>query len=296
MPAYNADKFIKEAIDSVINQIYKKWELIVIDDGSTDQTPTIAKNFVDIDTRISYYYQRNGKQGKARNFGITKSRGEFISFLDADDLWTDDKLSTQFKALKQDFKTDLIFSQGYKLKDNKREDYDLHLKDCWDKNDFDRFLDQNQIPILSVLVKKQVISSVNNFTERIEIQNVEDYHLWLKLLILGSQFKSIANRLFYYRIHSGQVTFENTNISIPKFNAYLDIYHFTKKKEQKQAIINKIKWELFTRELHKDCIDISCIHLKNKGLNILSIAIQTFFSGQQKIKKRIAFQIISKFG
>src|ERR1700759_692275 len=91
-PAYNAGNFIHETIDSVIAQTYTNWELIIIDDGSTDNTAAIVKQYVVRDSRIKYLYQQNGKQGKARNNGMTHSSGTIIAFLDADDTWTPHKL------------------------------------------------------------------------------------------------------------------------------------------------------------------------------------------------------------
>jgi glycosyltransferase involved in cell wall biosynthesis len=81
MPAYNAANYIQEAIDSVINQTFVDWELIIVDDGSTDHTKEVITKNVLVDERIHYYYQENGKQGKARNLAISKSKGTYLAFL-----------------------------------------------------------------------------------------------------------------------------------------------------------------------------------------------------------------------
>ena len=101
MPAYNAGKYIKESIESVFNQTYQNWELIIIDDGSTDNTSEVVQPFLIKDRRIQYYLQENGKQGKARNAGIKRSKGNLIAFLDADDVWMPAKLQAQIGVLKQ---------------------------------------------------------------------------------------------------------------------------------------------------------------------------------------------------
>src|SRR5919106_5413407 len=92
MPAYNAEKYIAGSIRSVIVQTYSDWELIVVDDGSTDSTATVVQEFVARDPRIKYIFQENGRLGKARNTGIRNSSGPLIAFLDSDDLWVPIKL------------------------------------------------------------------------------------------------------------------------------------------------------------------------------------------------------------
>ncbi|PJA94745.1 hypothetical protein CO130_02855, partial [Candidatus Jorgensenbacteria bacterium CG_4_9_14_3_um_filter_38_10] len=82
IPAYNAEKYIQRALESALAQTYKDIEIIVIDDGSTDKTAEIIKTYQD--PRIIYFFQKNQGQGPARNNGIKKSQGEYITFLDAD--------------------------------------------------------------------------------------------------------------------------------------------------------------------------------------------------------------------
>ena len=86
MPAYNVGPYVKDSIQSVINSTYKNWELVIIDDGSTDSTTEICKTMSDQDCRIKYYRQNNQGLSAARNFGLKKVTGEFLMFLDSDDL------------------------------------------------------------------------------------------------------------------------------------------------------------------------------------------------------------------
>ena len=91
MPAYNAATFIAGSIKSVVKQSFTNWELIIIDDGSTDNTKNIINCFINKDARIKYHYQQNGKQGKARNAGLALAKGKYIAFIDADDVWLPNK-------------------------------------------------------------------------------------------------------------------------------------------------------------------------------------------------------------
>ena len=99
VPAYNAEDFLAEALESVIRQNYEPLEIIVVDDGSTDGTAEAAKSFGE---RVRYLHQENSGPAAARNAGLRAARGELLSFLDADDLWPEDKLKVQLAGLARD--------------------------------------------------------------------------------------------------------------------------------------------------------------------------------------------------
>src|ERR1044071_7783966 len=101
MPAYNAERYIAASVRSVLAQTYQNWELIIVDDGSTDGTAAVAKSFAEADGRVRYVYQPNGRLGNARNTGIRHARGPLIAFLDSDDLWMERKLELQLKAMEE---------------------------------------------------------------------------------------------------------------------------------------------------------------------------------------------------
>lgn len=102
MPTYNCADFIGESIKSVLYQTYKNWELIISDDCSKDNTEDIVNEFIKIDNRIKYYkLKENSGAAIARNLAVDKAKGEFIAFLDSDDLWTNDKLEKQINWMKK---------------------------------------------------------------------------------------------------------------------------------------------------------------------------------------------------
>jgi len=108
IPVYNGEKYLAEAIESVLNQSYRPLEVIVIDDGSTDNSADIAKQYL---PSIKYSYQRNAGVASALNQGISISNGEYLSFLDADDLWLPDKLNLQMKSFETNNTIDMVFGQ-----------------------------------------------------------------------------------------------------------------------------------------------------------------------------------------
>ena len=121
MPAYNAAKYIEATIKTIQAQTYVDWELLVISDGSTDETVTIVKNMMAYDARIKCYEQENAGVSAARNAGLDKATGKYISFLDADDLWEASLLTKLHEAIQKDghrkfvyARTDEIFDDGVK--------------------------------------------------------------------------------------------------------------------------------------------------------------------------------------
>lgn len=294
MPAYNAAGYIAESIESVISQTYKNWELIIIDDGSTDNTAAIINQF-NAEPRIKYLYQESGRQGKARNLGIRNSLGKYIAFLDADDKWTPNKLSLQTEVLAADNNIELLFSQGYSLTGNQVADLDTDVKKLWNSDNFSDFIFHNRIPILSVLVKKEALEQVGGFSEKDSIQNAEDYHLWLKLLLHNKPFRSIPDRLFYYRIHPVQSTFQNKNLEAPIFHVYEDIFYSYPDKKVRKIIIDRLKWYIFNKDLHLACLDLILSHLKFKRNAIIAFIIKKFFASAKLMSQKMVFKLISIF-
>jgi glycosyltransferase involved in cell wall biosynthesis len=106
IPAYNAEPYLEEAISSVLGQDYRPIEIIVVDDGSTDDTAGVARGF---GSSVRYEFQPNSGAGAARNKGVDLARGEFLSFIDADDLWGEGKLSAQMKVIREKPEADIVF-------------------------------------------------------------------------------------------------------------------------------------------------------------------------------------------
>ena len=111
MPVYNAEAFVAEAIDSVLAQTYPRWELIVIDDGSTDASPEVLNRYTD--PRIVTIRQQNKGEGGARNTGLDRARGEYIGFLDADDVFLPTALTNLVGYLRQHDEVDVAIADGY---------------------------------------------------------------------------------------------------------------------------------------------------------------------------------------
>lgn len=132
IPSYNRADLISETLESLISQIFINWECIVVDDGSTDDTETVIKKYIDSDPRFHFYKRPTTMlkgANSCRNFGFSKSKGEFIKFLDSDDLLTPDCLEKQVTILKSNQNIKVCFSYGRYFNDSTKE-----LEEFWSRN------------------------------------------------------------------------------------------------------------------------------------------------------------------
>lgn len=184
IPTFNSEKTIVNAIKSVLNQTYVNLEIIIIDDGSTDNTSKLFNPYV-YDNKVKYFYQDNQGQGAARNLGIKKSSGEWIAFLDSDDVWVKNKLEKQLEAVKGKSDVSLVFSNAEFVENDKNvgsffEDFCPYPN--WEKNVFEQILRNNFIVNSSVMVRKDVLEEVDMFSQDQFLRNIEDYDLWLRII------------------------------------------------------------------------------------------------------------------
>ncbi len=182
IPVYNGERHIKDAIDSVLAQTYSQVELIVVDDGSTDNTKSLIKEY----EGVEYRYQKNAGQAAARNSGIKHSRGEFVAFLDADDVWLPDKLEKQV-PLFSDPSVGLVYCNmkffGSSCKFNSR--FEMSNGKVYRGSVTPQLLCRNFIPVSTAVARKSVVNEAGLFDERVEYRPVggEDYELWLRISI-----------------------------------------------------------------------------------------------------------------
>lgn len=218
MPAYNAENHIAASIHSVLKQTYAQWELIVVDDGSTDGTAAVVERFSALDARIKYIFQPNGGQASARNTGLRNSRGDLIAFLDADDLWVSEKLTLQIAKIEESG-ADVVFSDGFVFYDDERAAQTGFFEVAFGEHQgaamFKLLFANNRIAILSVLARRNVLARVQFFDEDRRYQNCEDYELWLRLAREGAVFYGIPERLVKYRRHSMSTTYDESRLLKP---------------------------------------------------------------------------------
>jgi glycosyltransferase involved in cell wall biosynthesis len=201
IPTFNNSSYIKEAVESVLKQTLPACEIIVVDDGSTDDTEKVLTSHV-ANGNIKYTKAIGKGPASARNYGVALSRGEFVAFLDADDIWQSDKLKKQI-PLFEDESVGLVFSD-MEYFGNKR----MLFRTCseaghgfFDGKPIRELLRENFISTSSVVLRKSIFEKLGGFDERPAI--LEDYYLWLQLVLLYN-IRYIPETLVKYRVHEGQ--------------------------------------------------------------------------------------------
>jgi glycosyltransferase involved in cell wall biosynthesis len=121
VPTYNRQIFLQRCIDSIRNQIFADWELLIVDDGSKDNTAALVNTYMHMDERIKYFYQTNKGVSAARNLGLQKASGQYLCFLDSDDEYRNDHLRFFYDQLQEQNLPKALLANGYIFKDNTRE-------------------------------------------------------------------------------------------------------------------------------------------------------------------------------
>ena len=200
-PAYNADRTILETIESVQNQTFSDFELIIIDDGSKDRTLELVQNVKD--ERLKFFFYKNSGVCAARNRGISHSTGEFIAFIDADDLWTPDKLELQLAALQQHPEAGVAYSWTYFMYE--QEDSAVPGKPVlFEGNVYPKLLVENFLSHGSnPLIRRDAIESVGEFDS--SFPHCADWDFYIRLAARWP-FVVVPKHQIYYRQSSSSMT------------------------------------------------------------------------------------------
>lgn len=218
MPAYNCEKYIQKAIDSVIAQTYSDWELLIIDDCSKDGTAAIATKAAENDDRIKVISQpHNGGVSKARNRGIEEAEGTWVALLDSDDYWTEDKLEKQLACANRE-NADIVFC-SYGFVDEVGSEYGSFIVPK--QTDFDATLSKSVISCSTCFIRAELFKA-NPFSS--EFYH-EDLYLWLKMLQQGAIARGVTDILAYYRQVEGSRSNDKLHSAIERWKIFRQAFH-----------------------------------------------------------------------
>jgi glycosyltransferase involved in cell wall biosynthesis len=233
IPTYNRAHFLPDAIESVFAQTYRNWELIVVDDGSTDNTKEVVEKY---GSRVRYFYQENKGPGAARNLGIRQARGEYIAFLDSDDMWMPEKLERQVRLFEREPDVGLAgcgcyyVDEGGTVRGAEQAPYTIDHKDMQVRCALVGSTD-------AAMARRVCFEEVGLFDE--SLLRCEDWDMWLRISKRYT-VKCIRDPLVKIRVHPGY-----------RPNASDDI-----KWKARKAVINKnVQSPVLRRKGH------SCSHL-----------------------------------
>lgn len=279
IPSYNRAEFIPATLDSILRQSFTDFEIVFVDDGSTDDTEKILNDYQGHDKRIKYIKQANSERAIARSNGMKNAHGKYIALVDSDDIWYPKKLEAQITAL--DYYPDIVFCyaavnridlHGKRIKTAPRQHQGLSGYVFFD------LLMRNFIPSVTPIFDREAINT--ELEQKTEFVPYEDWDFWLRLSLEG-KFLHLKKALGDYRLHPGQsvknvkadhikkvslaILEENTKIDNPKLQDYLKITNTSNEEFKKirdkafsEAHLRIAYWYLLT-----DNPDDAKIHLNS---------------------------------
>lgn len=198
IPTYNRSDLLKQAIDSVLAQTFSDYEVIVVDDGSTDDTGLMMKDYSALVRYVKIAH--TGLPAVARNVGLHMAQGDYISFLDSDDLWVPKKLEKQLTIMETHSSVGLVCSNGFLLRDNVTNTT-LYFENFPERNDRllnDLLLDGNFVITSTVMIRRSLLKRTGFFSENSLLRAIEDYDLWMRLAAISNIY-CISEPLGIYR-------------------------------------------------------------------------------------------------
>ena len=286
MNCYNGETYLQESINSVLSQTYKNWELVFWDNKSQDKSAEIFKGYED--KRFKYFYaNKHTTLYKARNLAIKESRGDFIAFLDTDDLWDENKLELQMCYF-NNLEVGVVFSNFWLFKNNKKKKKLYTKKKLPSGKILDQLINNYNVGILTAVIRKTFyLKLIEKFDERFSIIGDSDLFMRLSKICL---FEAVQKPLASYRSHDKNLSKLYKQKEIEESEMWLrenklnlnefQIKNLQKKVDNMKFVNYKIKGK------YKDCISM----LLNPKKNILNIKnLVLFFVPSILLRKLLWF-------
>ena len=194
---YNSEKYLSDTLESVVKQTSRDWELVIINDGSTDSTEAIIKGYIDLGLPIIYHYQQNRGLGYSRNEAFKRSSGKYIAFIDHDDIWMPEKLEKQLAVFEKDAEVDFVYANYYVVRDKRRV-----IKFRSEQPSgyvFEKFLFNYPVHISTAIIRRKAFDKLNDlFNPNLHL--TEEYDLFMRILYTAKA-GYISRPLATYRYH-----------------------------------------------------------------------------------------------
>jgi glycosyltransferase involved in cell wall biosynthesis len=285
IPVYNGEKYLQETIESVLNQTYQDFEIIIVDDASTDGSPEIIKSFIKKypdKIKVFWHKKNKGCPAATKNTGIKHAKGDFIAFLDQDDVWYPDKLKKQVNILEKEQKiianfanTDIFDESRQKIIGKKWSFIPPFPPQRLLRI---RLLQGNFIQSTSsAIAKKEILNKIGGFDEKMKM--TDDYELWLRLSHFG-QISFLRQLLLFWRLRRSSLSHsEVAHIKDLEYftNKLMKLINTEEEKEiaQKKILIYKIRLANYYLDLgnYQDARSIYKSVLKNNDQKMVRLIL-----------------------
>ena len=313
IPAYNAGKYIRGSIKTILEQTYNNFEIIIVDDGSTDNTAQMVRDEYQGDARIKLISQKNGGVAVARNNGIRTAKGEYIAFLDPDDYYLPSKIEKEVKFLQDHPEFDIAYCNVKHFYDDNLNELYQHQGKTPSGQVFENLLDGFFGQLNTVLIPKRILEKVGMFDEN--FRDSEEWDMFLRIARAGYTFGFLDEDLVRIRISSGSLSryenqwkmkshnlhvFEELNKSMseeerkkyhmPKRLARLRFilavaYVAAKKKDLAMIELKKIKYDSLLKKIFTQIVFLFTWLLPESFLEL--IVVKIWSRRHQKLFKRV---------
>jgi teichuronic acid biosynthesis glycosyltransferase TuaG len=214
MPTYNSAVFLKDAIDSVLSQTFKDWELIIVDDASTDDTTEVLSSYQHPQISI-HKNEKNLGVSESRNFAIKLAKGEWIAFLDSDDVWHPEKLQRQLDHMAKENSNFSCTNVAWMDETSKNIGFGQPLPE---RITYKMLLYQNIIPLSSVILRRAILAE-----DKFENRGNEDFALWLRILRRGDYCTVLNDQLTTYRFRVNSRSTNKLKSAISNWRIYIEV-------------------------------------------------------------------------
>ena len=282
MNCFNGEKYLNEALTSILNQNYNNWEVIFWDNQSNDSSAKIFNSYKD--KRFKYFYaKKHTSLYQARNLAIEKSKGDFIAFLDTDDLWEKNKLELQISYF-SNLEVGVVYSNFWMLKKDANKKKLYSKKSLPSGKIYNELINNYNVGILTTVIRKKFYLKLKkSFDERFSI--IGDFDLFLRLSKI-CLFEGIQEPLAFYRLHGHNLSNINKEKEIEEFEIWLienksnlsknEVKKLQKNVDRRKFVNYKIDGK------YKECV-LMLLNLKTKLLNIKNLIL--FFTPNILLKK-----------
>lgn len=262
IPAYNSEKTIEKTLQSVLDQNYADIEIIVVNDGSTDNTEGVVKKY----DQVKYYHQKNAGVSFARNLGLEKSTGYYIQYLDADDLLAPNKIKIQVEAIERE-SADVAYGDWTKFSEDNNQYKELEfVKRSMIKRPEIELFTNFWVPLAGLLYTRKIVDKIGDWNTSLPI--IQDARYALDAAIHGARFVYTEGNMAYYRVHTAGSLSTKSRISFMNdclLNAIqIDAIwrkEYLHDKEKKEAIIDSLRFCVnefsgLDKSKHQQAIDL----------------------------------------
>jgi glycosyltransferase involved in cell wall biosynthesis len=272
IPTFNRANDLRRALDSLTLQSFTLFEVIICDDGSTDNTNDVINEYLQKLNIVYLKINNSGKPAVPRNIAISKAKGIYIAFLDSDDWWDKDKLQISIEILESGY--DLVYSDFFSVKSEKKISI-IKVRSLSNDITKDLLVDGNPICNSSVVIRKSILDLVGPLNEGNDFIAWEDFDLWLRTSIITNKFYHISIPLVYYWDGGGNISTEYRKILI--WQAIIN-YYIKDSNYSCPRIYKSIGHSLFRSKKYYYCLPyLGFAFNVSNGLDKVKLFLKIFF-------------------